>query len=284
MLKENILNHTKILNEVIKVSSEHYGINNTGVVETVFQDIVDLFSGRRRGFQKCDTTYHDLLHTLQVVPPFIGIIDGWNKSKNSLKISKEFFDIGMIAVLLHDTGYIKADDDTEGTGAKYTFEHIQRSADFAEQYLSQLGFEKNKISSISNIIMCTGVKVDLAHLPFQTEEERLIGYALGTADLLGQMAASDYPEKLQALFHEFDEAYHYEGKEKLRQMGMAIFDSADELIRNTPHFYEHIVKERFEHMGAIYRYLPLHFNDSKNPYIESIEKNINKIKLAYPTQ
>jgi len=284
MLKENILNHTKILNEVIQVCSEHYGINNTGVVETVFQDIVDLFFGRRRGFQKCDTTYHDLLHTLQVVPPFIGIVDGWNKSKNSLKISKEFFDIGTIAVLLHDTGYIKADDDAGGTGAKYTFVHIQRSADFAEKYLSELGFEKNKISSINNIIMCTGVKVDLAHLPFQSEEERLIGYALGTADLLGQMAAPDYPEKLQALFHEFDEAYHYEGKGKLKQMGMAIFDSADELIRNTPHFYEYIVKERLEHMGAIYRYLPLHFNDSKNPYIESIEKNIDKIKLAYLTQ
>lgn len=284
MLKENILNHTKVLNEVIQVYSEHYGTNNPGVVETVFQDIIDLFSGRRRGFQKCDTTYHDLLHTLQVVPPFIGIIDGWNKSKNSLKISKEFFDIGLIAVLLHDTGYIKADDDAGGTGAKYTFEHIQRSADFAEQYLSQLGFEKNKISSINNIIMCTGVKVDLAHLPFQSEEERLIGYALGTADLLGQMAASDYPEKLQALFHEFDEAYHYEGKEKLKQMGMAIFDSADELIRNTPHFYEYIVKERFENMGAIYRYLPLHFNDSRNPYIESLEENIKRIKLASLTQ
>jgi hypothetical protein len=284
MLKENILNHTTILNEITKVYREHYGTNNIGIIETVFRDIVDLFSGRRKGFQKCDTTYHDLLHTLQVAPPFTGIIDGWNKSTNSLKISKEFFEIGMIAVLLHDTGYIKKADDLEGTGGKYTFVHIQRSADFAEQYLSQLGFEINKISSITNIIMCTGVKVDLAHLPFRSEEERIIGYTLGTADLLGQMGASDYLEKLRALFSEFDEAYHYEGKEKLRNMGMAIFDSADDLIRNTPHFYEYIVKNRFESMGAMYRYLPLHLNDSKNPYIESIEENINKIKLTYLIQ
>jgi hypothetical protein len=284
MLKENILNHTTILNEVRKVYGKHYGTYHLGIVESVFHDIVDLFSGKRKGFQQCDTTYHDLLHTLQVVHPFIGIIDGWNKGKHPPKISKEYFDIGMIAVLLHDTGYIKTADDPEGTGAKYTFVHIQRSADFAEQYLSQLGFEQHKIDSVHNIIMCTGVKVDLTHLPFQSEEERIIGYTLGTADLLGQMASPAYLKKLHELFSEFDEAYHYEGKEKLINMGITIFDSAEDLIRNTPHFYECIVKERLENMGGIYRYLPLHFNDSKNPYIESIEENIDKIKLAYLTQ
>ncbi len=279
MLKENLSRET-ILDDVRKVYSQHYGTSSLGIVETVISDVADLFSGRRQGFQKCDTGYHDLLHTLQVVPPFLGIIDGWNQSNNSPKISKEFFDMGMIAVLLHDTGYIKTTDDTEGTGAKYTFVHIHRSVEFAEQYLAQLGFEEKRIGCVSNIIMCTGVKVDLAHLPFHSEEERVIGYALGTADLLGQMAAPDYPEKLQALFREFDEAYHYEGKEKLKQTGMVVFGSADELIRNTPGFYEHIVKQRFEHMGAVYRCLSLRCTDSKNPYIESIEKNIDKIKRA----
>jgi hypothetical protein len=284
MLKENILNYTTILNEVRKVYSEHYGIYDLGIVESVFHDIINLFSGRRKGFQECDTTYHDLLHTLQVIPPFIGIIDGWNKSKNSLKISKEYFDIGMIAVLLHDTGYIKTADDADGTGAKYTFVHIQRSADFAEQYLSQLGFERQKINSVHNIIMCTGVKVDLAHLPFQSEEERIIGYTLGTADLLGQMAAPDYLKKLYALFSEFDEAYHFEGKEKLKSMGLAIFDSAEDLIRHTPHFYEYIVKKRFEHMGGMYRYLSFDSSNLNNSYISAIEKNIMNIKRAYTTQ
>jgi hypothetical protein len=129
--------------------------------------------------------------------------------------------------------------------------------------------------------MCTGVKIDFNNLPFQSEEERIIGYTLGTADLLGQMSAADYPEKLRALFSEFDEAYHYEGKEKLRETGMVIFESAEDLIKHTPSFYEVTVRERFEHMGSVYSFIPRHFNDSRNFYTEAIEANIEKIKKTY---
>ena len=35
---------------------------------------------------------------------------------------------------------------------------------------------------------------------------RIVGFALGTADLLGQMAAPDYVDKLPVLYDEFVEA------------------------------------------------------------------------------
>ncbi len=238
------------------------------------------FSGKRKGVQKCDTRYHDLMHTLQVIPPFIGIIDGWNKNKNTPYITREFFDIGVIAVLLHDTGYIKTEDDIEGTGAKYTFTHIQRSADFAGLYLRHLGFEKQKISEVQNIIMCTGVKIDYTKIPFNSDEERTVGYALGTADLLGQMSADDYPEKLPILYREFEEAYFHEGIEKLREREAIVYESVDDLIRKTPYFYEVIVLRRFKNMGSMYKYLTYHFKDSRNHYLEAIEKNLKKIKLV----
>jgi hypothetical protein len=244
-------------------------------------DIVDLFSGKRKGFLKCDTKYHDLMHTLQIIPPFIGIIDGWNKSKKIPNIPKELFDIGIIAVLLHDTGYIKTEGDIDGTGGKYTFVHIQRSADFAGHYLPQIGFEESKIDSVKNIIMCTGVIIDYDKLPFNSEQERIVGYAMGTADLLGQMSAVDYPEKLPMLYHEFEEAYRYEKIEKLLGRGTPVFKSADELIKNTPHFYEVVVRERFEKMGSLYKYLTYHFKDSRNHFIEAIEENIRKIRIHY---
>ncbi len=281
MRPDNNPSWKKILGHVRAIHAENYGDADLHIIENVFNDVVDLFSGKIKGFQKCDTRYHDLLHTLQVIPPFIGIIDGWNKSKSTPRISKEYFDIGIIAVLLHDTGYIKISGDDGGTGGKYTFVHIRRSAEFAGHYLSGIGFDKNKIHGIRNIIMCTGVKIDFNNLPFQSEEERIIGYTLGTADLLGQMSAADYPEKLPALFSEFDEAYHYEGKEKLREMGMTIFENAEDLIKHTPYFYEVIVRERFEKMGSLYSYIPRNFNDSRNFYIEAIEANIEKIKKTY---
>lgn len=280
MLKGESLTRENILDELKIIYKENYGENNIDIIKTVFNDVVALFSGKRKGFQKCDTRYHDLLHTLQVIPPFIGIIDGWNKSKNIPYITREFFVIGVIAVLLHDTGYIKTEDDIEGTGAKYTFTHIQRSADFAGLYLRHLGFEKQKISAVQNIIMCTGVKIDYTKIPFNSDEERTVGYALGTADLLGQMSADDYPEKLPILYREFEEAYSYEGIEKLRVREAIVYESADDLIRKTPYFYEVIVLRRFINMGSMYKYLTYHFKDSRNHYLEAIEKNLKKIKLV----
>jgi len=278
--EESLYSHS-ILEQIRVVYTENYGDIDLGVIETLFNDVNDLFSGRRKGFQKCDTKYHDLRHTLQVVPPFVGIIDGWNKSGKQPRITREYFEMGIAAVLLHDTGYIKLSGDSSGTGGKYTFVHIHRSADFAEHYLSQIGFETNKIQSIRNIIMCTGVKVDLNGLPFESAEEKIIGYTLGTADLLGQMSAPDYLEKLHALFHEFNEAYHYEGKEKLREAGVTIFENAEDLIRNTPAFYEVIVKERFESMGSVYACLSRPPGSHRNSYTDAVEENINKIKKAF---
>ncbi|MDP2752972.1 MAG: HD domain-containing protein [Nitrospirota bacterium] len=280
MLRGKGLTLENILDELKIICKKIYGENNIDLIKTAFNDVAALFSGKRKGFQKCDTSYHDLMHTLQVIPPFIGIIDGWNKNKSAPYITREFFDIGIIAVLLHDTGYIKTEDDIEGTGAKYTFTHIQRSADFAGLYLPQLGFDKYKISAVRNIIMCTGVKIDYTEIPFNSKEERTVGYALGTADLLGQMSANDYPEKLPILYREFEEAYLYEGIEKLRQREAIVYESVDDLIRKTPYFYEVIVLRRFKNMGSMYKYLTHHFKDSRNHYIEAIEENIRKITLA----
>ncbi|HMK48985.1 MAG TPA: hypothetical protein VK435_02940 [Thermodesulfovibrionales bacterium] len=279
MTSEDEIYSRDIFEQILTVHKRHYGDFDLGVIETVFGDVNDLFSGKRKGFQRCDTQYHDLRHTLQVVPPFIGIIDGWNSSGASPYISHDYFEMGIAAVLLHDTGYIKMSGDTGGTGGKYTFVHIHRSADFAEHYLPELGFEKRKVKSIRNIIMCTGVKVDINDLPFESAEEKIIGFTLGTADLLGQMSAPDYLEKLYALFHEFNEAYHYEGKEKLKKAGITIFESAEDLIRNTPDFYEVVVRERLESMGSVYASLS---GNSRNPYIEAVEENIGKIKKAFP--
>jgi hypothetical protein len=42
--------------------------------------------------------------------------------------------------------------------------------------------------------------------------------------------------------------------------------------------------ERFKNMGSMYKYLTHHFKDSRNHYIEAIEENIRKIKLASSSQ
>ncbi|MCX5809298.1 MAG: hypothetical protein NTX36_07995 [Proteobacteria bacterium] len=267
-----------IINKIKSFYETNYAISDIGIIEIALDDVVELFNGKKKGFQRCDAQYHDLTHTLQVVPPFIEIIDGWNKSGNMPKVSNTYFDTGIIAVLLHDTGYIKREGDLSGTGAKYTFEHIQRSIDFVNHYLSHMGLDNQKIAQFKNIISCTGVSINLLDIHFHSEEERIIGYALGTADLLGQMATDDYPEKLRILYNEFEESYHYMGIEKARAKGIKIFENADELLMSTKSFYDAVVMDRFRKMDSVYKYIEFNYANMKNPYMEAIEENIRKIE------
>lgn len=276
LINSEIVTDKKVLDEIKTIYKEHYNETNIENIKTIFNDIIDLFSGKKHGFQKCDTVYHNLQHTLQVIFVFLKIIQGWNQKEKSSKISKEFIHIGIIAALLHDVGYLKTEDDVDGTGGKYTFIHIQRGIDFARNYLFMRGFGEDQIGSVKNILICTGLKIDYKSFPFRSRDERIIGYALGTADLIAQMAAEDYPEKLPLLYSEFEEAYQHEGIENLKRSGALIFESADDLIKKTPFFYEKIVKNRLKRMGSMYKYLS---DDSTNHYIEAIEKNINRIKL-----
>jgi len=277
--KENQI-YKNIIDQIKSIYKSNYGDDNTEIIERIFNDVIDLFNGKREGFQGCDAKYHDFSHTLQTIPPFIEIIDGWNKSEKTPKITKDFFDMGIIGVLMHDTGYMKTINDIEGTGAKYTFTHIQRSADFAGHYLKQMGFENHKILSIQNAIKCTGVKVNLNDIQFNSEEERVLGYALGSADFLGQMSADNYLKKLPILYKEYEEAYRHEGIERLHEINAIIFESAEHLIRNTPNFFENVVMVRFKSMGSVYTYLTYHFNSPKIPYLAAIEENLKKIRLG----
>lgn len=277
MPPNSILTYENILEQIKKISMDNYGNDDVRLAERVFRDSIDLFNGNADGFLRCDMKYHNIFHTLQTIPPFIEIIDGWNKSKNAPPVTKEYYVLGIIAVILHDTGYMKHDDDTEGTGAKYTFTHVQRSVDFAGTYLPRIGLDHRSIVSVQNAIRCTGVIFD-NKVHFQSGEERVIGYALGTADLLGQMSASDYVDKLPSLYLEFEEAYNFEGLENLHGRGSTLFRDSEHLIRNTPLFFEKVVMGRFKMMGSVYTSLAYHYNSNEIPYIKEIEKNIDRIK------
>ena len=72
--------------------------------------------------------------------------------------------------------------------------------------MSEKGFGPADIRAVQNMIRCTGVNANLSVIPFQSEMEKMAGFALATADLLGQMAADDYVDKLPELYQEFAEA------------------------------------------------------------------------------
>ena len=171
--------------------------------------VIDCFTGRYGDYQPVDARYHDFEHTLQGTLCMARIwCMGAIGQMPSLGSPKRMFELGMLAILLHDTGYLKKKRDFAGTGAKYTAVHVGRSAEFAKDHYSpKKAFCRAKFFLVQNMILCTGINAALDKIPFQSELEKIVGFVSEPLkDLLGQMAADDYVEKLPVLYAEFDEA------------------------------------------------------------------------------
>lgn len=265
-----------VLREVKGIYASMFEKGDPHFVDRVFGWALDSFRGRYSDFQAIDARYHDLEHTMQGTLCFMRLLQGYQGAGVQPVLSDRMTQLGLIAILLHDTGYLKTRDDLQGTGAKYTLIHVSRSCEFADQLLTEKGFSRKEIKSVQNMIRCTGVNVDLSKIPFETEEERVLGFALGTADLLGQMAADDYIDKLGILFTEFEESAKYNAG-KFTAAGT--FSSADELRSKTPIFWEKYVlpKIRGDFQG-LYRYLGRPMNEDDNPYLDRIRLNLKRLQ------
>jgi hypothetical protein len=258
--------------EVAQIYRELFPGGSPQFVADAFKWIVDAFEGRFDGYQPVDAKYHDLEHTLQGTLAFARLLKGYSSARARPELTRRAFELGLLAILLHDSGYLKERSDSAGTGAKYTLVHVTRSAEFAKKLLSENGFSPVEVRAVQNMIRCTGVNTDLASIPFHDDLERQVGFALGTADLLGQMAAPDYIEKLQTLYQEFEEANRYSAKKSGE-----IFASADDLRRKTPEFWEKYVLPKIENdFRGLYRFLAV--ASGSNPYIERIEANISRLR------
>jgi hypothetical protein len=262
---------------VQRVYVEMFPQGNREYIPTIFGWLASWFSGEYQDYLPIDAHYHDLEHTLQGVLCMARLLRARHEHKLQPRLSQRTFELGMFAMLTHDTGYLKRRSDAGGTGAKYTFIHVDRSIEFAGEFMRGQGLPKEEIQAVQNMIRCTGVNVKLESIQFQDEMERTAGYALGTADLLGQMAARDYVDKLPVLYLEFAEAAKYNTDGKIRAGGF--FASKDDLIQKTPIFWESYVKTKIERdFQGLYRVLNNPYPSGPNPYIEPIEANMARLR------
>jgi hypothetical protein len=242
-------------------------------VPQTFRWATDCFEGRHPEYQAIDARYHDFEHTLQGTLCFSTLLRRRAEAQAEPLLSEETFQLGLLAILFHDTGYLKVREDHEGTGAKYTATHVNRSCDFAERLLLAKGFTIRQVHGVQSMIRCTGLGVNLKALSFHSDEERVAGFALGTADLLGQMAAHDYVDKLPVLWEEFAESAEYNAG---RGGPPLLFSSPAELMRKTPGFWKGYVLPKVENdFQGLYRYLAM--ADGHNDYLEAIEANLNRL-------
>jgi hypothetical protein len=241
-----------------------------------FEWALDSFRGLYANYQPIDARYHDLEHTLQGTLCFARLLQGYHRTKVEPHLHEQMVQLGFLAILLHDTGYLKTRDDVDGTGAKYTLIHVNRSCEFAERLLKEKGFSQTEIKAVQNMIRCTGVNVDLTKIPFGSEEERVLGYALGTSDLLGQMAAEDYVDKLGILFSEFEESARFNSG-KITAAGA--FASVQDLRSKTPMFWERYVLPKIKgDFKGLYRYLGRPVAQDENFYLSRIRSNLDRLQ------
>ena len=241
-----------------------------------FYDFERLFTGRYPGYKGCDTTYHDMQHTLDMTLALARLVAGYERSVElNDRLGASRAQMALITSLFHDAGYIRHEerDKDFSNGAEFTLCHVSRSADFLRRYLPELGLAGD-VGVSSMIVHFTGYELDLDDIELDDPRDIICGHLIGTADLIAQMADRCYLEKCRdRLYPEFVVG------------GVAVENSAPgefvvryksgkDLLRKTPMFYQQVMRERLNSkFTRAYRYIEVLYG-GENPYIEAIRVNM----------
>lgn len=236
---EEVINEVNLILEMISPEIE------VSVISKAFDLIVDLFQGKWKVYKACSTQYHDLDHVLSTFLAMARLVHG--AVLNGYEISPRLVEISLMAALLHDAGYIQNKNDNEGTGAKFTMFHVQRSMDFLQIHHARFGLTEDEAAIGVEMIRCTDLAVDFTEIEFASKEIELLGKTLGASDLLAQMADRAYLEKLLFLYHEFKEANAggYSGELDLLQKTIGFFEIIEQRLDNLLDSADKIISAHF---------------------------------------
>jgi hypothetical protein len=262
-----------ILTEVEILFSDMFNQGDNTLFSTVFEDIVSLFEGKFTGFKACDTPYHNLKHTTDVFLAMARLIHGAHTQR--IALNEVDVNIGLVAALMHDTGYIQKNSESYGSGAVLSTVHVQRSVAFMQALLSDMGSPSEFIKRCDTIIHCTDLDRPFCQHHFKSDTLELIGQMIAASDLLAQTADRNYIEKLPLLYQEFQEAGVKTQKNEL--------DLIKEAIRFNDYMRHRIARD----LGGIDRYMSSHFRErwkiDSNMYQDTIDRTMTYLASALNT-
>jgi len=250
-----------------------------------FYDFERLFGGRYPGYLGCDTTYHDMQHTLDMTLALARLVAGYERSVDaSERLGPERARMAIITSLFHDAGYIrhKERDSNFVNGAEFTLYHVTRSADFLRRYLPELGLPKDA-GVASMIVHFTGYEVDLDDIELDDPRDVICGHLIGTADMIAQMADRCYLEKCRdRLYKEFVLGGVAVENSKPGEY-LVRYKSGQDLLQKTPVIYQQVMRDRLNlRFNRAYRYIEVLY-EGHNPYIEAIRNNITHLVRVIST-
>jgi hypothetical protein len=228
-------------------------------------DILRLFQGNYPGYRASNTAYHDVNHTYLVALALVRITHGLQL--NGRDLTPRQMQLAICGAFFHDTGLIQRQDDLEGTGAKYTIGHEERSIRLLMEYLDRAELSVDERHDCSQMIRCTILAERPGEFHFCDDKMKILGYTLGAADIIAQMADRQYLEKLPSLFKEFQEG------------GLSGYMSELELLEKTDEFYNSTAIKRLDgDFQGIAANVRAHFRErwhiDEDLYSEAIEQNI----------
>jgi hypothetical protein len=247
-------------------------------IQRAFADFDALFAGRMPGYAGVDTVYHDRQHTLDVTLAMARLLSGYERQADAAhQLTSDRATVGIILALFHDVGYLRRSADHEQrNGAEFTRNHVTRGAAFLTDYMPQLGLGDWADVAVQ-IIHFTGYERPFDQIATQDARDRMLGYLLGTADMIAQLADRCYLEKCRdRLYPEF--VLGGVALSSVHGARAVKYASGLDLLRQTPAFVAQTRATRLDgQFGGAYRYLEVLF-DGRNPYIEAIDRNMSYLE------
>lgn len=245
-------------------------------VRHAFNTFGRLYAGTLPGYAGCDTWYHDAQHSLDCALAMARLIDGHERSvPTAQKLGAHRSVLGVLIALFHDAGYIRRRGDRAANGAEFTLTHVHRSGEFLRGYLPTIGYSRD-VAKAQQIVHFTGYEIALDHIQVRDAKDRMLGFLLGSADVLAQTADRCYLEKCRDfLFREFALC----GLAGAARPGARapIYGSAEQLLTKTAAFNRALWRERLDgYFGGAHRFLDIHF-DGPNPYSAAIDAHLTRI-------
>lgn len=262
-------NPRAVFTEACRIVSLIYPDSDLKPLKTAYEQVLRLFRGEFSGYRECNIFYHDLKHTTDCLLAMARLLHG--AFLRGRYISFDNLLLGLISALLHDTGYIQKNDELSGTGGQFTLTHVDRGIEFLGIHMHEYEIPGIDLEAACNCIKCTGLDERIDRITFENQEHELLGKALATADLLGQMADRTYIERLPLLYREFREGL------------VPGFENEFDLIRKTPGFWE-FVKDRLANaLGGVDSLMIDHFRArwgiDADLYRAAIEGNMRYVEF-----
>ncbi|GAC1634145.1 MAG: hypothetical protein NVS9B10_29960 [Nevskia sp.] len=256
---------------------------DSAALAAAFETFGRLYAGLLPGYVGCDTWYHDAQHSLDCALTTARLIDGHERAAPAAgRLGPRRALLGLVIALYHDAGYIRRDGDRAANGAEFTLSHVRRSSEFLESFLPQIGYA-DSAALAGRIVHFTGYEMPLDAIDVQEPRDRMLGFLVGTADLLAQTADRCYPEKCRDFLYPEFELCGLAGRARDNGPALLYRDRRD-LLNGTQTFNDKLWSERLDgYFGGVHRYLGVHFEGRYggcNPYVDSIRANLARVARA----